>query len=117
MTVALKFAKDSNGKNTYASTPPDVIYDANLTNGNADTITVPSGAAYYTVSFIYQPGTICFVDVTGATAVQPLIATFAATTSRELPASYLLTAGTTISIVTVSDTSFVSVGMWQGGFS
>jgi len=115
MTVALKFAKDSQGANTFAGTPPDVIYDAELTNGNADTITVPSGAAFYTVSFIYQPGTTCFVDVTGAAAVAPIIATFATTTSRMLPASYLLPAGATISIITVNDTAFVNVGMWQGG--
>jgi len=117
MTVALKFAKDSNSLNTFAATPADVMYDAELTNGNADSITVPSVSTYYTVSFIYQPGTTCFVDVTGATATSPSIGTFATTTSRILPSSYLLPAGTTISIVTVNDTALVSVAMWQGGHS
>jgi hypothetical protein len=115
MAIALKFAKDSQGANTFAGTPPDLIQDVYLSNGNASSITVPSDADWYTVSFIYQPGTTCFVDATGATAVAPSSGTFASTTSRLLPSSYLVRAGTVLSVVTVNDNAYVSIGMWQGG--
>ena len=116
-TAALKFAKSAKGDVTYAPQPTTTMYKAELTNGNADTITLATDADYYTVSFIYQPGTTCWVDVTGVTAAGPTTATFAATTSRMNPASYLLPGGAEISIVTESATSQVSVAIWQGGFS
>tara|TARA_R110000850_G_scaffold32083_4_gene87911 strand:- start:847 stop:1203 length:357 start_codon:yes stop_codon:yes gene_type:complete len=116
-TAALKFAKDAKGDNTYAPLPTTTMYKAELTNGTADSITLASAADFYTVSFVFQPGTSCWVDVTGAVAVGPSTASFVTTTARLNPASYLLPAGAVISIVTESATAQVSVAIWQGGNS
>jgi len=115
MTVALKFAKDSQGYTTFAATPADVILNANMLNGVEDSITVPSVSAYYTVAFNYQPGTTFWVDVTGATAVAPIVGTLESATSVLNPSSYLLPAAATISVITSNDTADLSISMWQGG--
>ena len=94
MTVALKFAKDARGYNTFAATPADTIVTATLTVGSAQSTTVPSGADFYTVAFNYQPGGIFWVDVSGSTASVPAGATFASATSVLNPSTYLLPAGT-----------------------
>jgi len=114
-TAALKFAKSAKGDITFAATPTTTMYKAELTNGNADSITLSTDADFYTVSFVFQPGTSCWVDVTGVTASGPTTATFAVTTSRLNPASYLLPAGAVISVVTESVTAQVSIAIWQGG--
>jgi len=115
MAVALKFAKDAQGATAYAPKPANVMQEALLTNGNAQSFTVPSLASYYTVAFTYQPGTVCFVDATGAATEAPIAEPFASTTSALLPSSYLLAAGTVVSIVTVTATAYVGVRMYQGG--
>jgi len=115
MTSALKFAKDAKGSVTFAPEPTVTMYKAELTNGNADSITLATDADFYTVSFVYQPGTTCWVDVTGVTAAGPASAAFVLSTSRANPASYLLPGGAEVSVVTESDTAQVSIAIWQGG--
>jgi hypothetical protein len=114
-TAALKFAKDAKGDITFAPLPTTTMYSAELTTGSPDSITLALLAEFYTVSFVYEPGTACWVDVTGVTAAVPAGATFATTTSRLNPASYLLPAGTVISMITGNATAQVSIAIWQGG--
>jgi len=116
-TAALQFGKDAKGYIAYAPNPTTTMYGADLTVGAAQSITLATDASFYTVSFIYQPGTVVWVDVTGVTAVAPSAAPFAVTTSRMNPASYLLPGGAVISLVCVDATAGVSIAIWQGGNS
>jgi len=116
-TAALQFGKDAKGYIAYAPNPTTTMYKAELTNGNADSITLASAASFYTVSFVYQPGTSNWVDVTGVVAAAPTTGSFVTTTSRLNPSSYLLPGGAVISIVTESVSAQVSVSIWQGGNS
>ena len=92
MNDKLVMDRDASGAVTFLRNPPDVIYSATLVNGAADSITLPQKSNLYRVVFSYQPGTVVFVDVTGATAAIPAGGTFAATTSELNPNGYYLPA-------------------------
>ena len=107
----LSFGRDVQGYNAYAPLPSTQKYSATLTNGNATSITVPSSFALWVVSFRYFPNDV-WVDVSGATAIIPVGATLAATTSELNPASLTLTAGTVISVITAQTAADLSIVMW-----
>lgn len=115
MVAALKFAKDAQGFNSYGPKPADLKWSVDLDNGTEATVTLPSDADFYTVSFRYQAGTSVWVDVTGAAAVAPILNTIGVTTSELNPATLLLAGGTEISIITANDTAEVGICAWQGG--
>ena len=107
----LHFGKDTQSYCAYAPDPSTVKYSATLTTGSATSITVPSTYAVWVVSFRYYPNDV-WVDVSGATAIIPVGATLAATTSEMNPASLTLLAGTNISMITDLTMADVSVVMW-----
>lgn len=113
MTVALKFAQDVKGLNSYAPTPSDIVYSANLQLNQETNITLPGTDEIYCVSFRYQPGSAVYVDTTGATAAIPSGGTLTQSTAELNPASLRLVAGNKISMITNYDTSFVSVVVWR----
>ncbi len=114
MAAALKFGKDSQGFNAYAPRPCDLKWFVELDNGVAASVTLPSDAEFYTVSFRYQPGCTVWVDVTGATADFPTLNTLETCTSEMNPASLVLPAAADISIITPNDTAQVGLCVWQG---
>lgn len=111
MAQNLAFGRDAQGLNAYAPQPSTVKYSATITTGSATSITVPSTYQVWAVSFRYYPNDV-WVDVSGATAIIPVGATLAATTSEMNPASLTLTAGTNISMITDLTAADVSVVMW-----
>lgn len=111
-TNMLQFAVDVTGFNSYAPPDSSVKFSATLTNGSADSITVPSNYQVWVVAFSIQPGSNVWVDFTGATAAIPAGATFAATTSNLNPGQRTVYAGDTISLITNNATSDVGVEFW-----
>jgi len=109
--VPLAFGRDQQGYNAYAPQPSTVKWSATLTTGSTTSITVPSTYQTWVVSFRYFPNDV-WVDVSGATAIIPVGATLASTTSELNPASLTLNAGTNISIITGQTTADVSIVMW-----
>lgn len=107
----LIFGRDVQGYNAFVPTPSNVRYSATITTGTATSITVPSNAARWIVSFRYYPNDV-WVDVTGATAAIPASGTLAVTTSELNPASLTLNAGTKISVITGLTSADVSIVMW-----
>ncbi len=109
--VQLQFGRDLGGYNAYAPQPSNNKWSATLTDGDATSITVPSTAAVWIVSFRYYPNDV-WVDTTGATAAIPVGNTLASTTSELNPASLTLLAGANISMITGQTSADVSVVMW-----
>lgn len=107
----LNFGRDVQGFNAYAPAPSTVMFSATMTTGLAASITVPVSSKNWIVSFSYYINNV-WVDVTGAAAIVPVGATLVATTSRMNPASYHLTGGTSISMITGQATADVSIAMW-----
>jgi hypothetical protein len=107
----LEFGRDVQGYNAFAPQPSTVKWAATLTDGSETHILVPASFQMWVVSFRYYPNDV-WVDVSGATAIIPVGATLAVTTSELNPASMLLTAGTEISMITALATADVSVVMW-----
>lgn len=112
MSTTLQFGRDAQGFNAFAPTPSTNNWSATITDGSATSITVPSNYTTWVVSFSYQGGTNVWVDVTGATAAIPAGATLATTTSVRCPASYTLTSGTNISIITDNTSADVGISMY-----
>ncbi len=109
--TVLNFGRDVQGYNAYAPAPSNNKWSASLTTGNASSITVPSTHQTWIVSFRYYPNDV-WVDVSGATAIIPVGATLAPTTSELNPASLTLQAGTNISVITGLTSADVSIVMW-----
>jgi hypothetical protein len=107
----LQFGRDVQGYNSYAPYPSITKYSATITNGNATSVTVPSNFPIWIVSFRYYPNDV-WVDVSGATAIIPVGATLASTTSELNPSSLTVLAGANISLITSQTTADVSVVMW-----
>jgi hypothetical protein len=114
--VPLEFGRDLQSYNAYAPQPSTVKYSATITNGSATSITVPSTYQTWIVSFRYYPNDV-WVDVSGATAIIPVGATLASTTSELNPASLTLQAGANISIITGQTTADVSIVMWPVSYA
>ncbi len=109
--TVLNFGRDAQGYNAYAPAPSNNKWAATITDGAATSVTVPSTHQTWVVSFRFYPNDV-WVDVSGATAIIPVGATLASTTSELNPASLTLQAGTNISVITAQATADVSVVMW-----
>lgn len=109
--LPLNFGRDVQGYNAYAPAPATVKWAATITNGNETHITVPSTYQTWIVSFRYFPNDV-WVDVSGASAIVPVGATLAVTTSELNPAALTLQAGNKISMITGQTSADVSVVMW-----
>lgn len=114
--VQLSFGRDIQSYNAYAPQPSNNKYSATIADGTPTSITVPSTAAVWIVSFRYFPNDV-WVDTSGATAIIPVGATLASTTSELNPASLTLNAGTVISMITGLTTADVSVVMWPVSYA
>ena len=112
MSTLLQFGRDAQGYNAYAPQPSTNNFSATLTDGTAESFTVPSNHAVWIVSFRYQPGTDVWVDFTGAAAAIPVGASFASTTSELRPASVTVNAGTSISCITDNTSADVGISMY-----
>lgn len=119
MATKLEFGRDINAYNAFAPRPSTTAFSATLTNGAASSITLPGNFQEWVVAFSFQPGTVVWVDFSGATAAIPVGATFAATTSELNPgarkiATYKNDGVTprTISLITDSATADVSITLY-----
>jgi hypothetical protein len=91
MSTQLLFAKDKAGYNSFAPSPAADKYSTTLASGGNATLTLPTNANSWVVSFSFQPGSDIWVAYNG-TAAAPAGATFATTTSELLPGARLLPA-------------------------
>lgn len=91
MSTKLNFGRDAQGYNAFAPPPAADKYSANIASGGNATITLPTNAASWIVSFSFQPGSDVWVAY-NQTAAAPAGATFATTTSELLPGSRILPA-------------------------
>ena len=118
MATRLFFGRDEQGYNAFAPEPSTTIFSATLVNGAAESITLPTNAKKWVLSFSFQPGTNVFVDFSGATAAAPAGSAFASTTSVLNPGSRLLNAKksdgnpTEISLITNNATAAVTVELY-----
>lgn len=112
MSVYLNLERDIAGNTAYAPLPSTDGWSATITNGAETHITVPSNHTYWVVSLSYQPGTNIWVDFSGGTAIVPVGATLAATTSRLNPGPRTVAAGSKISIITDNATADVGIEMY-----
>lgn len=109
MSVLLNFGRDVQGYNAYAPPTAGDKWSATITNGAETHITVPSNFPFWIVVFSYQPGANVWVDITGATAIVPVGATLASTTSELNPGARTIAAGGKVSMIT--DNTSVDVGV------
>lgn len=91
MSIQVNFARDVQGYNTFAAPVSGDMYSANLLAGGNSTITLPTNANRWIVSFSFQPGSDCWVRVNG-TAAAPAGNTFASITSELNPGSRIVSA-------------------------
>jgi hypothetical protein len=91
MTTKLNFGRDVQGYNTFAPNVSTDKYSATLASTGNSTITLPTNANIWIVSFSFEPGSDVWVAY-NATASAPVGATFATTTSELLPGSRTLPA-------------------------
>ena len=112
MSTLLNFGRDVQGYNAYAPMPSTNCYSATITNGAATTITIPSNYQVWVVSFSIQPGVNLWVDFTGATAVSPVGATLASSTSVLNPGQRQVLAASKVSIITDNSTADVGIELW-----
>lgn len=123
MSTPLFFGRDAQAYNAYAPNPSTNIFSAKLTVGAAASITLPTNSKRWVVAFSYTGGSEVWVDFTGATAANPTLGTFGATTScrnpgtRLVPSTKINTSGvevpTTISLITPDANAYVSVELWS----
>lgn len=111
-SIQLNFGRDVQGFNAYSPATSGDKWSATITNGSAESITIPSNYAVWIAVFSYQPGTSIWVDLTGATAAIPAGATLAKTTAELNPASRTVYAGGKISIITDNTTADVGVSLY-----
>ena len=112
-TTALDFGRDVHQLNAFAPIPSNTKYQAAMTNGVAASITLPTDAPFYNVSFRYTPGSEFWIDTTGTTAAIPLSTTPNTTTSEMNPASLKLASGAKISWITPNTAANISIVIFQ----
>lgn len=112
VSKVLHFGTDEQGFNAYAPYDSGNKWSATLLAGGASSITVPSNYPLWIVAFSPQPGANVWVDFTGATAIIPVGATLASTTSTLNPGQRTVLAGSTISVITNNTTADIGIEMW-----
>lgn len=114
MATPFILGRDINGYNAFGVIPCDVkhMWNANLDQGTATSITLPSDAPSWSVVFSIQSGTDVWVSYT-TTATAPGSGTLSLCSSELNPVLRNLLAGTTISVVTSS----TNAEIWIGAFS
>lgn len=90
MTIQLNFGRDVQGFNAYAPYPSDLKYSATIASGGSATLTLPTNVTKWIVNFSLSPGSNCWVAYQGQTAIAPVGATLATTTSELNPGQRLL---------------------------
>lgn len=111
MSTILNFARDAQGYNTYAPDFATNHFSATLSNGSAESFTVPGNFPVWIVSFSFQPGTNVWV-ARNSTAAIPADGTFTSTKSELNPSSRRVYAGDVISCITDAVTSDVGVALY-----
>lgn len=111
-SIQLNFGRDVQGFNAYAPATSGNKWAATITDGDETHIIIPSNYAVWIAVFSYQPGTNVWVDLTGATAIIPVGATLAVTTSELNPASRTVYAGGLISMITDNASADVGVSLY-----
>jgi hypothetical protein len=113
MTLPILFARDGAGLNTFAPMPSVDMYSATLAAGGSSSITLPTNAVAWLVSFSYTPGSNVWVSysTSGASSASgPAGASFASTTSellpgaRRLPSTVVLSSGTNPTVIYFKNT-------------
>jgi len=115
MSTALSFGRDVQGYNAYAPLDTSIKYSATLTNGAESHITIPSSHKVWIAAFSIQPGANVWVDFSGATAIIPVGATLAATTSSLNPGQRTVLAAGKISVITDNLTTDIGIELWSVG--
>ncbi|HLX54007.1 MAG TPA: hypothetical protein VKR58_08695 [Aquella sp.] len=108
----LNFGRDTQGYNAFAPVTAQDKWSATITNGAETHITVPSNHQVWIAVFSYQPGSNVWVDLTGASAIVPVGATLASTTSELNPGARTVYAGKKISIITDNTSVDVSIALY-----
>jgi hypothetical protein len=103
MTTVFNTNRDMGGNSAFAPAPSDVIYKGILSQGIAQSITLPSDASQYVVGFSFQDGSDVWVAY-NHTADAPTGA-LALSNSERNPAQRLLPKGTVISLITQNTTA------------
>lgn len=111
MSTLLNFGRDVQGLNAYAPQFSTDRFSVTLSNGNAQSFTVPSNYKVWNLNFSYQSGTEVWVS-SNNTASAPSGSTFASTTSSRNPASRTVFAGDVISCLTTNSTANVGVELY-----
>lgn len=115
MTNVLEFGRDIQGYNAYAPQDASYKWSATLTAGSATSITIPKNYPLWVVAFSPQPGANVWVDVSGATAIVPVGATLASTTSSLNPGQRTVLSGANISVITDTTTADLGIEAWPIG--
>lgn len=121
MSTILAFGNDAQGLNAYAPRFPTDIFTATLTNGSAQSVTVPQNHSQWIMSISIQPGSDVWVRENGTAAV-PAGGTFLASNSELNPGPRWVDARqangvtpTTIGLITPNVTCDVEVSFYAVG--
>lgn len=112
MAKPLNFGRDINSYNAFAPQLADYKYRATLATSTESNITLPTSYPFWIVSFVFQPGTTVWVDMTGATATVPASGTLTATTAELNPGQRTLPAGAKISMISANTSADVFIQGW-----
>lgn len=118
MSTQLNFGRDSQGYNAYAPKFPTDIFTATLTNGSAQSITLPQNHSVWVMSVSVQPGGEVWVRE-GGTAAIPAGGSFASATSELNPGPRMINAlkqdgitANTVGFITPNTTCDVEVSFY-----
>lgn len=120
-STVLNFGRDVQGFNAYAPQFPTDIFSATLTNGSAQSVTVPQNHSQWIMSLSIQAGCAIWVRLNGTAAI-PVGNTFAASNSELNPGPRLIHAlqsdgitPTTIGFITSNTSCDIEVSFYAVG--